>query len=111
MTSYENEHEVGHYFAQSGSFRWLPQVPSLVPPGYGAMVTHQLGARPGMPAFVQIGEMLSSAANAGMGGILGRSMDPMVLGGGRTAQSKKGEIVYSSFETKDLLAGQATSNP
>jgi len=87
MTSYENEHEVGHYYVQSGSFRWSPQNPSLVPPGFGAMLHHQNGSRPGVPAFVQIGEMLSSSANAGMGGILGRSFDPMVLGGSRTAKS------------------------
>ncbi len=87
MTSLENEHEVGHYFVQSGSFRWNPQAATLKPPGYGAMADYQLGARPGVPSFVQIGEMLASSPDAGMGGLLGRRFDPMILNGGRTVQS------------------------
>lgn len=87
MTSAENEHEVGHYFVQSGSFRWNPQAPSLKPPGYGAMVDYQLGPRHGLPPFVQLGDMLSSAPDAGMGNLLGRRYDPVVLSGQRTART------------------------
>jgi len=87
MTSLENEHEVGHYFVQSGSFRWNPQAPSLKPPGFGAMANYQLGSRGAVPSFVQLGEMLSASPDAGMAGVLGHRYDPMILNNGRSAQS------------------------
>lgn len=87
MTSLENEHEVGHYFVQSGSFRWNPQSPSLKPPGYGAMADFQLGSRGALPSFVQLGEMLSASPDAGMAGVLGHRHDPMTINNGRSAQS------------------------
>ncbi len=75
MTSPENEHEIGHYFVQSG-MRWSR---SLVPAGYGARVSHQRQRSGGVPPFVQLGEMLAAAHDAGMGGYLGRSHDPMAI--------------------------------
>ena len=77
MHSYSPTHGMGDHHLMSGN-KWSS---SLVPPGYGAMLTWQQERRARqLPPFVQVGDLTSTNyGRPGLGGYLGRTYDPFLV--------------------------------
>jgi len=77
MHSYSGSHGQGDHHLMSGN----RLTSTIIPPGFGAMVTHQQEQRPReTPPFVQLGTITSTNFGVpGQGGYLGRPYDPFIV--------------------------------
>ena len=74
----ENNHGTGHHYALTGH---RPN-PAMKFPSLGSIVVKELGARDGVPAYVQMPSLNAAYDEHFKAQILGGAFDPMILAGG-----------------------------
>jgi hypothetical protein len=104
MHSYSPTHGRGDHHLMSGN-RWSS---SLVPPGFGAMVSwqHEQHARQ-TPPFVQVGDLTSTNyGRPGRGGYLGRNYDPFLV----TRDPNSSSFAVEEFSTSESVGSGRLSD-
>jgi len=98
MHSYTPTHGMGDHHLMSGN-RWSS---SLVPPGFGAMLTWQQEQRARQtPPFVQVGDLTSTNyGRPGLGGYLGRTYDPFLI----TRDPNSSSFAVQEFTTPESIS-------
>jgi len=98
MHSYSPTHGMGDHHLMSGN-KWSS---SLVPPGFGGMLTWQQERRARqLPPFVQVGDLTSTNyGRPGLGGYLGRTYDPFLV----KADPNAASFSVPQFTTHEIIS-------